>query len=101
METYLKVKTPLGIEIRTTKEYWNYIITKKHTVMHGKEEIVIETLRDPDEIRRSVIDYSVFLYYKRLDRLYCAVAKHINSNGFLITAYPTEKVKEGDTVWTK
>jgi hypothetical protein len=69
--------------------------------MHRKEEIVIETLKDPDEIRRSVIDPSVFLYYKRHDRLYCAVAKHINGKGFLITAYPNDKVKEGETVWTK
>jgi hypothetical protein len=101
MEAYFKIKTPLGAEIRVTKEYWNYLITKKHTVMHGKEEIVIETLRDPDEIRRSIIDHSVFLYYKRHERLYCAVARHINGKGFLITAYPTDKVKEGETVWTK
>jgi hypothetical protein len=101
MEAYFKIKTPLGAEIRVTKDYWNYLITKKHPVMHGKEEIVIETLRDPDEIRRSIIDHSIFLYYKRHERLYCAVARHINGNGFLITAYPTDKVKEGETVWTK
>jgi hypothetical protein len=40
------------------------------------------------------------LYYKQFDRLYCAVARHMGAEGFLITAYPTDKVKEGDVIWT-
>lgn len=44
MKEYFKVKTPLNVEIRTTKEYWDYLVTKKHRVMNGKEKVVIETL---------------------------------------------------------
>ncbi|MFN3966667.1 MAG: hypothetical protein ACK4JE_03095 [Endomicrobiia bacterium] len=69
--------------------------------MAGKEDIVKKTLSEPDEIRRSLIDYNVFIYYKKFDKLYCVVVKHLNDKGFLITAYPTDKIKEGEIVWTK
>jgi len=55
----------------------------------------------PDEIRQSKIDKDVFLYYKQYDRLYCVVVKHEGMKGFLITAYPTDKIKEGDVIWTR
>jgi hypothetical protein len=46
-------------------------------------------------------DEKVFLYYKLQDKLYCVVARHEGTEGFLITAYPTDKVKEGEIIWTK
>lgn len=101
MKKYFEVKTPLNVEIRTTKEYWDYLVTKKHRVMNSKKKVVIETLKNPDEIKRSKIDENIFLYYKQHDRLYCVVAKHAGKDGFFITAYPTDKVKEGETIWTK
>ena len=63
--------------------------------MRGKEKIVKEVLSNPDEIRKSKIAENVFLYYKKMEKLYCVVAKHEVKEGFLITAYPTDKVKEG------
>lgn len=99
---FFQVKTPLGISIRTTKEYWNYLVGIKHRVMEGKEDIVKDTLSQPNEIRRSKIDEDVFLYYKkRNNKLYCAVARHVKKEGFLITAYVADKIKEGEVVWTK
>ena len=98
---YFEVKTPLGVVVRTTKVYWNYLIEKKHPQMKDKEKVVLETLSKPKQIRRSIIDNNVYLYYKQLDRLYCVVAKHEGSEGFLITAYPTDKVKEGEIIWTE
>ena len=100
-ETYFVVTTPLGIEVRTTVRYWNYLITIKHPVMRGKENIVTSVLQMPDEIRQSRIDKEIFLYYKEFDRMYCVVVKHIGKEGFLITAYPVDKIKEGEIVWTK
>jgi len=29
------------------------------------------------------------------------VVKHTGMEGFLITAYPTDKVKEGDVIWAR
>ena len=70
--------------------------------MAGKEQIVKDTLFQPDEIRRSKVDKNVFLYYKRKDnKIYCAVARHEGKEGFLVTAYITDKIKEGEVVWKK
>lgn len=100
-EIYFSLKTPLIIEVRTTVQYWEYLVTFKHPVMKSKEDIVKSVLLMPDEIRRSKIDKEVFLYYKQYDKWYCVVVKHTGTDGFLITAYPTDKVKEGDLIWTK
>jgi len=98
---HFRVKTPLNIIAGISAKYWEYLITKKHRIMKGKEDIVKTTLHSPDEIRQSRTDKDVFLYYKHFDRLYCVVVKHLETEGFVITAYPTDKVKEGDLVWTK
>ena len=100
-EIYFEVTTPLGVKIRTTKQYWTYLVNIKHPVMRRKEEIVKKVLSDPDEVRKSKIDEAVFLYYKKRERLYCVIVKHIDKEGFLITAYPVDKVKEGRLIWTR
>jgi len=100
-EIYFSVKTPLSIEVRTTVQYWEYLTTFKHPVMKNKEDIVKFVLQMPDEIRQSSTDREIFLYYKQSDKLYCVVVKHTGKEGFLITAYPVDKVKEGEIVWTK
>jgi hypothetical protein len=100
-ETFFLAKTPLNVEVRTTTGYWEYLVTKKHPLMKGKEDMVKAALQFPDEIRQSKTDKDVFLYYKGFDKLYCVVVKQIGMEGFLITAYPTDKVKEGDSIWTR
>lgn len=100
-EIYFSVKTPIGIEVRTTVQYWEYLVAHKHSVMKNKEDIVKSVLQMPDEIRQSKMDKDVFLYYKQFDRLYCVVVRHAGMEGFLITAYPVDKVKEGEIVWTR
>lgn len=101
-QIFFEVKTPLNKIIRTTKEYWNYLIEIKHANVNGHENEVINTLNDPDMIRRSKIDEDVFLYYKKAENfLYCVVTRHENGTGYLITAYLTDKLKEGESVWTK
>ena len=95
-EIYFSVKTPLDIEVGTTVQYWKYIVTIKHPVM--KNKAVIQT---SDEIRESKMDKDVFFYYKQFDRPCCVVVKHTGMEGFLITAYPVDKVKEGDVIWTR
>jgi hypothetical protein len=60
-------------------------------------------LTAPDEVRQSRSDSEVFLFYKieRERRWVCAVAKRLNGDGFLITAYPADAIKEGELVWPK
>lgn len=99
---YFEVETPLKRRIRTTKEYWEFIITFKHPNMRGREEKVIETLKDPDFIRRSRKDGDVYLYYRKSgDKFVCVVCKHLNEEGFIITTYITDRVKEGEEVWRR
>lgn len=71
--------------------------------MNGQEEAVQVTLTQPDEIRRSRSDPNVYLFYKlqREKRWLCAVIRQLNGEGFLITTYPTDAIKEGEPVWQK
>lgn len=97
------VKTPLGFRVRVTRAYWELISTIKHPVMKGREEDVIRTLENPNEIRISKRDPVVYLFYKfeRYQRYVCAVTKRLDEEGFLITAYPTDAIKEGARVWPR
>jgi hypothetical protein len=102
-ELLFEVPTPLGWRVRTTPAHWMLITTLKHPVMAGQENVVQEVLRAPQEIRVSQSDPSVHLFY-RLElpgRWLCVVAKRLNGEGFLITTYPTDAVKEGRRLWPR
>jgi hypothetical protein len=98
-----EVLTPLGFRVRVTRSYWELIITVKHPVMAGRENDVKDALEKPGEIRQSRSDETVYLFYKseRIGRWVCAVAKRLNGEGFLITTYPTDAIKEGEHIWPK
>ncbi len=98
-----EVLTPLGFRVRVTRAYWDLIITVKHPVMARRENDVQETLRNPDEIRVSKSDQNVYLFYKpeRIGRWICAVARRLDGDGFLITTYPTDTIKEGEYIWSR
>lgn len=67
------------------------------------EAEVQEALETPEEIRRSKSDANVYLFYRsRRNRCWvCAVSKQEGRIGFLITAYPTNAIKEGEKIWPK
>ena len=100
---YFQVKTPSGIIIRTTKDYWERIITTKHPSVAKYETQVKEGLKDPDQIRKSQHDIKVNLYYKSIGKVYvCVVADHVDSKeGYIITAYLTDRIKEGEQIYVK
>ena len=102
-EVLFEVDTPLGFRVRVTVEYWDVIVNIKHPVMAFRENDVKATLKDPDEIRLSKKDPNVYLFYKpeRIGRWVCAVTKRLNGEGFLITTYPTDAIKEGELIWHK
>lgn len=95
--------TPLQVTIRLSDNRWNEIIEKKHPILQGKLDLVKRALTSPVEIRRSRTDHAVHLYYaKEPGTPYhvCVVARHIYPDGFIITAYRTDRIKEGERVWT-
>ena len=79
------------------------IATVKHPVMAGRESSVRAALENPDEIRQSRTDPKVLLFYKAeaARRWVCAVTKEAGDDGFLVTAYPTDAIKEGMRIWPK
>jgi hypothetical protein len=100
-ELFFDVLTPVGFRVHVTRAYWGLIVGVKHPAMVGREDDVRETLRNPDTIRLSKSDPSVYLFYRseRIGRWVCAVAKEADGDGFLITAYPTDAIKEGVEIW--
>jgi len=100
---HFEVVSKLGSTIRTTERYWKVIAYIKHPAILGKEEQIQETLRDPDVIRKSKSDSSVYLFYKRQNKHYIAVViRHMNEKeGFIITSYLTHNIKEGKQIWPK
>lgn len=99
---YLQAISPLGLTIHTTKGYWDYIWQMKHPEVKNQEQKAVATIRNPDIIKRSLVDRGVFLYYRKIqDKYFCLVAKHLNGEGFLITAYITKKFVQGEIVWQK
>jgi hypothetical protein len=98
-----EVKTPVGFSVHTTAEYWQTIITIKHPVIRGREKDVKAALSDPDEVRLSKNDQQIYLFYRSdgAKRWVCAIARRLNGDGFLITAYRTSNIKEGIRIWPK
>jgi hypothetical protein len=100
-ELLFEVLTPLGFTVRVSRAYWEVIVTIKHPVMDGCEATIQDVLARPEEVRVSRSDDAVYLFYseQRERRWVCAVARRLNNEGFLITAYPTDAIKEGMRVW--
>ena len=102
MEVYFEVISCLGKNVRVTSKHWDLIVRRKHLEIEGREREVQVTLQDAQSVRVSQADSSVFLYYKRSGRYYlCVVCRHLNGDGFIITSYLTDRLKEGHEVWRK
>jgi hypothetical protein len=95
-----EILTPLNFTVRTSEEYWQKIIAK-HPDIADLEAEVRQVLIDPNEIRRSNRDPNLLLFYliMRERRWVVAVARRLNGDGFLITAYQSDAIKEGEALW--
>lgn len=100
---YFEIKTPTGIIVRTTKDYWKKIVQLKHPSIAKYETQVKDVLSDPDQVRSSRQDLRVNIYYKSLGKIYiCIVVDRINNlEGYIITAYLTDRIKEGEKIYDK
>jgi len=96
------VTTPLGFRVRCSSSYWQFLIANKHPVMQGREAEAAQVLAEPEEVRRSRKDPAILLFYRRsAGRWFCVAARREEGTGFLITAYPTDAIKAGETIWTR
>jgi len=98
-DTLFTVPTPLDFTVRTTHQYWD-LIQRKHPEVIGKEAHVQGCLRQPEQVRRSMQDRAVYLFYVSQPPYYLVVVvKRLDGEGFIITSYLSDKVKEGETIW--
>ena len=79
------------------------LVQIKHPTMQNREGEVALALSEPDEVRRSRNVSDVYLFYRlqRPGRWICVVAKRLNGEGFIMTTYPADNIKEGERIWTR
>jgi len=59
-----EIRTPVGLVVRCSRAYWEFVVTQKHPDLAGRESDVTRTLVDPDDVRMSRIDPGVLLFYR-------------------------------------
>jgi hypothetical protein len=93
-----------GREIRLTDERLRHIF--EHREMAGMESALKQTLREPEIVRRSRTDNTAMLNYRRYsgtrfgDKWLCVIVKY-TEDPFVLTAYLTDAVKQGEELWRK
>ncbi len=94
-----------GRAIRLTDDRLEHI--RRRPVMIGHETKIRETVADPDVVVESRQDTSVRLYHKLypqtpVSRKYMLVAvKVLADDAFVITAFFTDREKQGTAIWAK
>jgi len=95
-----------GLEVRVTKERQEHIL--EHPEMAEMLDSITETLASPENVIKSLTDPEARLYYKYYkntlvgDKYLCVVVKlPKEGDAFLLTAYLTDTVKKGETIWPR
>ena len=102
-----EIKSKLNKKIRLTEENLKHIVFEHPEILFLSKNDFEDTLTDPDVVRRSIRDINFWLYYKfRKERPFALKyltigVKILNGNGFVVTAYPTDRIKVGDEIWRK
>ena len=93
----------LGKKIRTTKRYFEFIVQFKHPELKDRLDEVLKTITDADDVRRNQEHPEIYLYYRKINKHWiCAVVRHLNNDGFLITSYITGKPRrKGEKICLK
>lgn len=92
--------------IRLTDERLGHI-ELDHPEMSGQIDKIAETLQNPEIVIRSSSDSEVELFYRYYsetpvgDKYMCVIVKGKGKDLFIITAYFTDTIKRGETLWPK
>jgi len=96
-----------GKEIRLTAERWFHIV-ESHDYMAGNQDIVFETLEDPDTIVSGEKDEFIAIkHYAQTSistKHTVVIYKEEENDGFIITAFMTsqpEKILKKEVVWKR
>jgi hypothetical protein len=96
----MRVRSALGQMIKVLKIGWEHIVVK-HPDLKDKFGELVQTIEKPEAVMTSKIDSAVHLYYRHTieKKYFCAICRHYNGEGFLITAYYTYHIKGERKVW--
>ena len=94
-----------GREVRLTDERLLHI--HEHAEMSGLDSAIAESLRAPALVIQSLSDPAAALHYRFYfgtrvgDKWLCVVVKYGALDAFVLTAYLTDKPKQGTQLWPK
>ena len=94
-----------GRRIRLSEERLAHIL--EHPEMLGMELTIGQTLSEPERVIESLSDSQARLYHRfyvgtRVGNKYlCVVVKVLETDAFVVTAYLTDKVKNGRLLWRR
>lgn len=92
-----------GLAIRLTDERLAHI--HQHPEMAGFDSAIAETLLNPQTVIQSISDPQAELFCRYYlgtrvgDKWLCVVVKHERNDAFVVTAYLTDKPKQGVVLW--
>jgi len=92
-----------SMSIRVTDERLAHVL--EHPEMAGQQAALAETLAEPHQVVQSRSDEDVRLYHRLCDdspvgaKYLCVVVKWRSDDPFLVTAYFTDRVKQGTRLW--
>ncbi len=93
-------------KIRLTDERLEHI-ELDHPEMSGQIDKIGETLSNPDFVVKSRTDSEAELFYKHYSespvggKYLCVIVKTRGDDFFVLTAYFTDTIKRGETLWTR
>ena len=93
-------------KVRLTDERLEHF-ENDHPEMSGQIDKVAETLSQPEVIVRSGTDSEVELFYRHYmvtpvgEKYMCVVLKVKDADVFILSAYFTDTIKKGDSLWER
>ena len=99
------IRDCFGRSVRLTDERTAHIL--QHQEMAEMEAEIERVLQAPAEVRVSRSDNTVQLFYEFYARMLvggkwlCVVVKYPPDDAFVVTAYLTDQLKTGETIWPK
>ena len=87
-----------GVPIRLPPERWRHI-SEGHPDLSDKRGDILATIQSPDLVQRG--DFDTLLAAKAQDAIYLVVVyRELSpSDGFVVTAYRTRRLRQREVVW--
>ena len=102
--TIFRTSSPLGYVVVLTRNRWREIVRFKHPAVGEYRSKAKECVSQPDAVRSSAKNPDVHLHYLQLEaekHLCVVVAPGHSEERFVVTAYLTTRLKQGDELWKK